>query len=175
MNLFNNARHQGHVLLKGITLLLLFCVIGTANAFAQQKTITGTVSDATGLPVIGASVLVKGTSTGAVTDVDGKYSLRIQEGATLEVSCMGYITKTIIVGESQTIDVVLNEDTETLQEVVLVGYGTQKKEAVAGAISSVKGEKLTKSAAFDVSNALNGQLSGTQIRQTTGEPGNDIA
>lgn len=175
MNLFNNARHQGHVLLKGITLLLLFCVIGTANAFAQQKTITGTVSDATGLPVIGASVLVKGTSTGAVTDVDGKYSLRIQEGATLEVSCIGYITKTIIVGESQTIDVVLNEDTETLQEVVLVGYGTQKKEAVAGAISSVKGEKLTKSAAFDVSNALNGQLSGTQIRQTTGEPGNDIA
>ena len=175
MNLFNNARHQGHVLLNGVALLLLFCVIGTANAFAQQKTITGTVSDATGLPVIGASVLVKGTSTGAVTDVDGKYSLRIQEGATLEVSCMGYITKTIIVGESQTIDVVLNEDTETLQEVVLVGYGTQKKEAVAGAISSVKGEKLTKSAAFDVSNALNGQLSGTQIRQTTGEPGNDIA
>ena len=127
MNLFNNARHQGHVLLNGVALLLLFCVIGTANAFAQQKTITGTVSDATGLPVIGASVLVKGTSTGAVTDVDGKYSLRIQEGATLEVSCIGYITKTIIVGESQTIDVVLNEDTETLQEVVLVGYGTQKK------------------------------------------------
>lgn len=86
MNLFNNARHQGHGLLKGIALLLLFCVIGTANAFAQQKTITGTVSDATGLPVIGASILVKGTSTGAVTDVDGKYSLRVQEGATLEVS-----------------------------------------------------------------------------------------
>ena len=108
-------------------LLTLFCLCVSMIALAQQKTITGTVIDTRHEPVIGASVLEKGTSNGTITNLDGEYSLKVSPGATLVFSYIGYKTQEIRVSANTNINVTLAEDAEQLQEVVVVGYGVQKK------------------------------------------------
>ena len=123
-------------------LLTLFCLCVSMIALAQQKTITGTVIDTRHEPVIGASVLEKGTSNGTITNLDGEYSLKVSPGATLVFSYIGYKTQEIRVSANTNINVTLAEDAEQLQEVVVVGYGVQKKSSLTGSVASVssKGE-----------------------------------
>jgi TonB-linked SusC/RagA family outer membrane protein len=139
----------------------------------QGKTrITGTVVDRTGEPVIGASILEKGVAAnGTISDVDGKFSLSVSPGATLAVSFLGYVKQEIAVGSRAVIDVTLQEDAKALDEVVVVGYGVQKKRDLTGAISSVKVAEMPVQVYSTVSHALAGKAAGLQVTQTSAQPG----
>lgn len=115
----------------------------TAQAVQQQKTVTGTVQDADG-PIIGATIMEKGTSNGAITDIDGNFSLSVKPGATLVISYVGYATQEIKVGNQSSFDITLQTDNQNLDEVVVVGYGVQKKKLVTGATVQMKGEDIQK-------------------------------
>ncbi|MCF2697989.1 carboxypeptidase-like regulatory domain-containing protein, partial [Phocaeicola vulgatus] len=113
------------------------------GAFAQSKTVSGTVLDKTGESVIGASVVVKGTTNGTITDFDGKFTLQnVPDNGTIQVSFVGYKTVNVAVKGQSTIKVILEEDTETLEEVVVVGYGVQKKSDVTGALTQVSSKTI---------------------------------
>jgi TonB-linked SusC/RagA family outer membrane protein len=138
------------------------------------KKITGTVNDAMG-PVIGASILVKGTSTGAVTDFDGKFSLSAKPGATLVVSYIGYVTKEVKVGQQNTYDITLEEDKQVLDEVVVVGYGTMKKSDLAGATGSMDEAKMKGSIITNLDQAFAGRVAGVTSMATSGAPGSSTS
>ena len=145
----------------------------TAVVQNQTKTVTGVVNDATGISVIGANVVVKGLTIGTVTDIDGKFSLDVPHGAVLQISYIGYLTQEITVGSQSTFTVTLKEDSETLDEVVVVGYGTQRKENLTGAISQVKmDEALGDRPVTSVASALQGAVPGLSISGGT-EPGGE--
>lgn len=151
--------------------LLAFC----CSAFAQTRTqVSGVVSDSYG-PIPGASVIVKKTTNGAVTDLDGKYSLQAREGDVLVFSCIGYASQEVVVGKNPVINVSLSDDAVMLQDVVVVGYGTQRKESVVGAITSVKGDALVESGSSNITSAIAGKLSGVVTIQTSGQPGQNDA
>lgn len=143
--------------------------IGVA-AVAQTTTIRGTVEDSVG-PVIGASVIEQGTSNGAITDLDGNFTLNVKSGASIEVSSIGYKTQVIAVGNQTSFKIVLEEDTELLEEVVVVGYGTQKKKLVTGSTVQVKGEELAKLNSTSALGAMQASTPGMQITSTSGQPG----
>ncbi len=142
---------------------------------SAQSVMRGTIVDQTGEGVIGASVMVEGaaTATGTVTDFDGNFSLTVKPGTKLKISFIGY--KTIILPAKDGMQVVLEEDANVLQGVEVVAYGVQKKVTVTGALSSVKGEELTRTPVSSVNNVLAGQLSGVSTVQYSGEPGSDAA
>ena len=146
------------------------------TAGAQSKTVTGTVVDATGEPVIGASVVVKGTTSGTITDFDGNFTLTgVPANGTLQISFVGYKTQEVSVADKTSIRVTLQEDSEMLAEVEVVAYGVQKKVTVTGAVSSVKSDDLVRTPVSSVNNVLAGQLSGVTTVQYSGEPGSDGA
>ena len=123
------------------------------------KVVSGTVVDASGLPVIGAGVLIEGTSTGAVTDENGKYSIEVPSGdSILEFSCMGYQTLKVSLDGRRVMDVTLREDTQFLDEVVVVGYGTQKKVNLTGSVSMVGSDEISARPISSVSSGLQGLL-----------------
>ena len=107
-----------------------------------QKKVSGIVKDATGEPIIGANVVVKGTTNGTITDIDGNFSIEVPEGATLLITYIGYNPQEVRVGASNTLDITLQEDSQTLDEVVVVGFGSQKKANLTGAVSSVKMDEI---------------------------------
>jgi TonB-linked SusC/RagA family outer membrane protein len=149
--------------------LFLFLSSMSMTSFAQ--TISGTVTDTDGLELIGASVFVKGTNSGTVTDLDGKYSLKLPEGENILVfSYTGYETVEEIVGTRNVIDVTMKEGT-TLDEVVVVGYGRQKKSDLTGSVASISSKDITKVPVSRVDQALQGRASGVQVTQTSGAPG----
>ncbi|QJW89733.1 TonB-dependent receptor [Spirosoma taeanense] len=151
-------------------LLVLVCVTGV---FAQSK-VTGRVIDDQGQALPGVSVVVKGTTTGSVTDGTGNYSLTVpNRTATLVFSYIGFITQEIPVNNQATINLTLATDTKSLSEVVVVGYGTQKKETVTGSVVAVKGADLVKSPTTNLSNSLAGRLPGVTAVNRSGEPGYD--
>lgn len=135
------------------------------------KKISGVVKDSKGESVIGANVVVKGTTNGTITDIDGKYTLDVPAGAILQVSYIGYLTKDISVGSQSTINVELLEDTQTLDEVVVVGYGTMRKSDVTGSISVTKGDEIVKSQSFSALENLRGKASGVNIFSNSAQPG----
>jgi len=139
-------------------------------AVQQSKKIQGAVVDASG-PVIGASIMEKGTSNGTVTDLDGNFSLNVKPGATLVVSYVGYKTQQVVVGNNSTIKVLMKEDSKSLDEVVVVGYGVQKKKLVTGATVEVKGEDIQKLNTTQVLGALQSQSPGVNIQAISGQPG----
>lgn len=145
------------------------------NAAAQQQrqTATGTVTDGREA-VIGASVIVKGTTNGVITDIDGKFSLEVPLGATLVISYIGYKDQEVVY-QGKPLHIVLSESVEELQEVQVVAYGVTKKVTVTGAISSVQSDELLKTPSSSISNALAGKLPGVSSVQTTGQPGADDA
>ena len=157
------------------TLTLSLFALCTTLVFAQQKTIKGIVVDATGEPLIGVNVSVKGTTIGIITDIDGKYTLEVPTNATLVFSYIGYRTQEHSVGNQTTINITLQEDTHNIDEVVVVGYGVQKKETVTGSVSTLKGDDLVKSPVANLSNAIAGKMSGVVTYQRSGEPGYDGA
>lgn len=141
----------------------------------SDKKITGTVLDATGMPVIGANVMVKGTTNGTITDMDGKFSLEVDKGATLVISYIGFINQEIKVGNQTNLSIALKEDSKALDEVVVVGYGTQKKGNLTGSIATVKTEEMTVAPVASSVNSLGGRLPGLVSQQTSGQPGADQA
>ena len=149
--------------------------IAQTSSSQQKKTITGTIVDPSGMPVIGANVMVKGTTNGTITDMDGKFSLEVASGATLMVSYIGFANQEIKIGNQTVLSITLKEDAEALDEVVVVGYGTQKKVNLTGAVSAVKSEELVVAPVANVTNTLAGRLSGVIARQSSGEPGKDGA
>ena len=138
-----------HFILKKTFLALGLTIAVTFSAFAQNVTVRGTVTDATGEPVIGASILVVNTSNGAVTDVDGTYSLVAPADAMLEVACMGYASQRISVQGRTTINVVLDSDAQALDALVVIGYGSARKADVTGSIASMGGDNLRELASGD--------------------------
>lgn len=151
-----------------ITLCMLFACLA---ASAQTFTLTGTVTDASREPMIGVSVIEKGTHNGTMTDVDGKFSIQVTPKTILHFSYVGYAPQEITVGNRKTIDIVLKEDNLQLDEVVVVGYGTQKKSDLTGAVSSVSADDIKGLATADAGAALQGKASGVQILNTSGAPG----
>ena len=142
----------------------------------NDNKITGTIVDASGIPVIGANVMVKGTKNGTITDMNGNFTLDVPKDAVLEVSYIGYSTQTVKVGGQKSLSITLREDTQALDEVVVVGYGTQKKVNLTGSVSSVKfDEELENRPITDASQALSGKISGVWISQNGGKPGDDGA
>ena len=142
----------------------------TAPAVQQTKKVSGVVQDADG-PVIGATIMEKGTSNGTVTDLDGNFTLDVQPGAVLVISYIGYATQEIPVGNQSVININLAEDADVLEEVVVVGYGVQKKKLVTGATVEVKGEDITKLNTTQVLGALQSQSPGVTIQAVSGQPG----
>ena len=146
-------------------------VWSAVEASAQNKPISGTVTDASGVPVIGAAVFVVGnTSTGVMTDMDGKYSLSVPQNAAIAVSCIGYATQTIQIGAETVYNVMLQEDSQLLEETVVIGYGVQKKSDLTGSVASVGEESLKNQSVTDAAAALQGRASGVHIINT-GAPG----
>jgi len=141
----------------------------------QQQTITGTVVDMLNVPVIGANVLVKGTTNGAITDMDGRFMLQnVPEAAVLVISYIGYLEQEVSVKGQTTFNITLREDTQNLNEVVVVGYGVQKKANLTGSVSTIKyGQELENRPITDPSQALSGKMTGIWVSQNSGEPGSD--
>jgi TonB-linked SusC/RagA family outer membrane protein len=147
-------------------------ITAVVNALQQQKkTITGTIVDAAGEPIIGANIVEVGTTNGTVTDVNGNFSLNVANNATIHISYIGYLEQEINTEGRTSFDVRLQEDMKTLEEVVVVGYGTARKGDLTGAISSIKGETLTNRSTQQISTAMQGQIAGVQVTRNSGEPG----
>lgn len=156
-------------------LLSCFMLLMSVVAFAQNQ-VTGHVADATGEPIIGANVTVKGTTVGTITDIDGNFTLEVgSTDGTLVVSLIGYKSAEAAIKGKSPINVILQEDTETLDEVVVVGYGTQNRKSLTGAISDVKSESLTRSVSTTTAGALSGKIAGISTRAKDARPGKGIS
>lgn len=159
--------------MRGICLTLLSML--SFSLFAQSVTLRGTVSDVMGDPLIGVTVQVQGSTTGTVTDVDGNFTLlNVPPDAVIEVSYVGMRQQVITLNGRTSLQVVLEEDTELLEEVVVVGYGTMRREAVTGSVSSMQGNVLRDVPTGNVTTALQGRLPGVQMQQSSSRPGADM-
>lgn len=157
-----------------IVFLLLFIGIGTATA--QNVKITGTVIDNTGETVIGANVAIKNGAGGTITDIDGHFSLEAPANATLVVSFIGYATQEVPLNGKTNVTITLKEDSQALEEVVVIGYGTQKKVNLTGSVAAVKiDETIASRSITNVSSSLSGLVPGLVVNQTTGFAGGDGA
>ncbi len=159
-------------LVKGIALLLFF--VAFSNTSFAQRTVTGTVTDGgDGEPLIGASILVSGTSSGTVTDIDGTYSINVPSGATeLEVSYTGYATQNITLGASNVVDVALSAGS-VLDEVVVVGYGSAKRSDVTGSVASIEEKDFNQGIVVSPDQLIQGRVAGVNIINNSGQPGGD--
>jgi len=158
-----------------ISILAVALLLVQVPAFAQN-TVRGTVTDDAGAPLSGVTVLVAGTTNGTITDENGKWTLSVPAGATIEFSCLGLATVTReFKGKESVINVSMGEDALYLEDVVVVGYGTQKKSSLTSAVSAIKGDELLKAPATNVSQVLAGRLPGISSVQESGEPGLDQA
>lgn len=140
----------------------------------ETKKIPGTIKDVNGEPIIGANVTVKGQSIGTITDIDGRFVLDAPANAVLQITYIGYVSQEVKIANKKELAIVLREDTETLDEVVVVGYGTVKKSNVVGSIAKVTSEALEDRPVSRVEQALQGQMAGVSVRTTSGAPGSDI-
>lgn len=154
-------------------LLIIVQVFVIQNTYAQQGMITGIVKDVNGEPIIGASVKVQGTTVGTITDLDGKFSVKASSGAVLQVSYIGYVTEKIQVGNRTGLTITLKEDSHLVDEVVVVGYGTQKKVNLTGSVEAVSGKDLAKRPVMNTMSALQGMASGVTVTSTSGQPGKE--
>ena len=157
-----------HQILKAAALLAALLV--SAAAFSQNRTVKGTVTDETGQPLIALAVVVTGTSTGAVTDADGHYSISVPSGATLTFSYLGYKTQVVPCDGRDTIDVALQPDTEVLGDAVIIGYGTTAKKDLTGAVTAVGTKDFNKGLVSSAEQLINGRVAGVQIMSTSGSP-----
>lgn len=164
----NSKKMQTVRYILSVGCLLLFFSI---NLFAQQQTVKGNVKDVMGEPVIGASVLEKGTNNGTITNLDGDFVLpNVGPGAMIEITFVGYLPE-LMKASASPLHVILKEDTKTLDEIVVIGYGTQKKSVVTASIAKVSSDDLGRTAPTRVDNALKGLAAGVQVTTTNGQPG----
>ena len=154
---------------------MVMWVLALGGAQAQDAAVKGKVTDESGEAIPGVSVTVKGTQRGTITNVDGTYSVNTAGNATLVFSFLGYVSQEVPVNNRSTINVALKTDTKALEEVVVVGYGTQRKVETTGSIASVKAEELTQLPVTNVAQGLQARVSGVQINQNSGSPGGNIS
>ncbi|MEP4136688.1 MAG: carboxypeptidase-like regulatory domain-containing protein, partial [Cyclobacteriaceae bacterium] len=155
--------------------LISFITAASLIAAAQEKRVEGTVIDEeTGEGLPGVSVVIQGTTDGTITDIEGRYSLSVDPSATLSFSFIGYASQNITVGNNSVIEVTLAVDIQALEEVVVVGYGTQKKSDLTGSVVSISGDALKKVPVSTVAESLTGRLAGVQITSTEGSPDAEI-
>jgi len=167
-------RQTSCICLRRVYLMLIISLLSVAGLYAQSvRGISGTVTS-DGEPLIGASVVEKGTTNGTLTDVDGKFTLSVKENVTIEVSYIGFTSKTFAVGQQTVFNVELKEEANVLNEVVAIGYGVQKKKLNTGATLQVKGDEVAKLNTTNPLQALQGQAPGVQISSTSGQPGADM-
>ena len=153
---------------KPLVLLFLLCLL-PMGAWAQSV-VKGIVNDEAGEPIIGATVKVVGTNTGAITDMDGKFSVNAASNAQLSVSYVGYVTQRVNVAGKSNLVITMKEDAQSLSDVVVIGYGVQKKSDLSGAVASLKGEEIENLSTTDAAAAMQGKISGVQIINTSGDP-----
>ncbi len=154
--------------------LVVFFGFGIFSVLGQNKTISGTIVDKDGYPLPGASVIEKGTKKGAESDFDGKFSITVSnESAILVISYLGFSSKEVNVGKQTNLTITLEEDSATLDEIVVVGYGSQKKSDISGSVSQIDKKEIAKNPTANLSNALVGQTTGIIATQRSGEPGGD--
>lgn len=156
-----------------VTLIILMSFIPLL-AMSQTVTIKGVIKDVSGEPVVGASITETGTSNGIIADLDGNFTLKVSPKATLTISFMGYRTQTVSVAGKTSLSIILEEDTQLLGEVVVVGYGVQRKEAVTGSVASIKNEAIREVPASDITQALQGRIAGVDMSQTSSKPGSSM-
>ncbi|MCB0446372.1 MAG: TonB-dependent receptor [Gelidibacter sp.] len=157
--------------MKAKFVLILFFLFSYTITYAQEVTVSGTVtSSEDGFPIPGVNVIVKGTTRGASTDFDGNYSLKVSKGEVLEFSSLGFKTQSFTVGNATTINVTMVTDVESLNEIVVIGYGSQRKVDLTGAISTVKSEEIEKTPNSNVMQSLQGKVAGVQV-VSSGSPG----
>ena len=154
---------------KRFLFTFVMALMVTMTAFAQKRTFTGTVVDSNGEPLIGASVVQKGTTNGGITDIDGNYSVQVDAGSTLVFSYVGY--ETLELAAADGLRVTLKDDSKMMDDVVVIGYGTQKKSVVTAAIAKVSADDLGSTAPVRVDNALKGLAAGVQVTSSSGQPG----
>lgn len=161
--------------IRDLFLIGLLCLGATASLLAQNVTVKGKVSDDKGEMIPGASVTVKGSQQGTLTDAEGNYTIDVAGSATLVFSFLGYLKEEVAVANRSTIDVALKTDTKALDEVVVVGYGTQRKIETTGSIASVKAADLVQTPVANVAQGLQSRIAGVQINQNTGSPGGNVS
>ena len=154
---------------RPVGLMLLFCLI-PLWAFAQSVMVKGVVKDTSGEAIIGASVLEKGTTNGTITDFDGNFALNVSKNAVLVVSFVGYKNEEISVAGKSSLKITLKEDSKALEEVVVIGYGTQRKGDVTSSVASVKADNFVKGAVKDVGQLIQGKVAGLAITNPNGDP-----
>ncbi|PRZ02125.1 TonB-dependent receptor [Marinilabilia salmonicolor] len=159
---------------KGMMLALFLFLSVSFVALSQEVKVTGTVTDPAGGPLPGVNIIVQGTTTGTITNVDGVYSIEVPADASLVFNFIGFQSEIIPVEGRQTIDVVLQEELMSLDEVVVVGYGTQRQEAVTGSVASMRGDELSEVPSSNVSEALQGRVAGVQMSRTSTKPGSEM-
>ena len=160
--------------MRNFTTMLFLFLLSVGISYGQVKEITGTIIDSeTGDPVISASVIIKNTKIGASTDFDGKFKLSAKEGDVLVITSLGYKSKEIIIGQEQQFNIQLLQSTAMLDEIVVVGFGTQSRASLTGAVSVVKSADIVKNSTSNISSALSGRLAGLVVVQSSGEPGRD--
>ena len=173
MNQSKSYKKHGRIFLYKV--MLLFMMLLPLQAFAQV-TVTGTVTDSSnGESIIGATVKVKGSTSGVITDFDGNYSIEVGIGQTLEFSYIGYTSQVVKVSKAGRVDVRLSEDTSTLEQVVVVGYGTMKRSDLTGAVSSIDEKAIKQGVNTNIEQAMQGRVAGVQVTQNSGAPGGGIS
>lgn len=157
--------------LEGTHIILTTEAIKDLHAQQQAKTVTGTVTDVSGEPIIGANIRIKGTTTGTITDIDGNFSIEAEPQSVIEVSYIGYLTQETVINNQKSIRFLLKEDTKTLDEVVVIGYCVQKKADLTGSVANINTEKLNTQSNANIGQALQGKIAGVDIVSQGGAPG----
>lgn len=157
--------------LEGTHIILTTEAIKDLHAQQQAKTVTGMVTDVSGEPIIGANIRIKGTTTGTITDIDGNFSIEAEPQSVIEVSYIGYLTQETVINNQKSIRFLLKEDTKTLDEVVVIGYGVQKKADLTGSVANINTEKLNTQSNANIGQALQGKIAGVDIVSQGGAPG----
>ncbi|MDP4209239.1 MAG: TonB-dependent receptor [Bacteroidota bacterium] len=152
-------------------LMTLFAVLCPFSLWAQNVTVSGTITDSNKQPVIGATVMVKNTTIGTVTGVNGEFAVKAPADGILVIQSMGYVSQEVLINGQNTKNITLAEDVKGLQEVVVVGYGTQKKATLTGAVSGVKGSEMVQTKNENPQNMLTGRIAGVRVWQKSAEPG----
>ncbi|WP_286471802.1 SusC/RagA family TonB-linked outer membrane protein, partial [Parabacteroides goldsteinii] len=170
--IFNNTGYNYQIIDRQV-LIKAFTEPNQATNAAQQKTkiVSGVINDETGLPVIGANVVEKGTTNGTITDAEGRFSLNVASDATLVITYIGYVTSEIPVIGKNSVTITLREDTEVLDEVIVVGYGTMKKKDLTGSVAAIKGDDLAARKTTQLSTALQGAIAGVTVTRDNNAPG----
>src|SRR5690606_4436643 len=148
--------------------------LGQEPGNGKNVTINGTVTDTTGLPLIGAAVVIEGTESGTVTDQEGKYEISVPQGSTLTFCYIGFEPRQVEIGDQSTINVTLTEEIEALEEVVVIGYGTQTRSDLTGSVAQVSSREINAFPSTNLLQSLSGRASGVRVSQTTGAPGGGL-